>query len=224
MMASKVPSALTSSATERICCRLARSPATTASAPGSLRCVASARWTLRACKTTEWPCSTNSCAAIRPSPSEDPLVDEGLLPSHFQLERLYKEDCICAVARESHFGDRLPLKQYLAASHIVVSPYEGLQTIPDKQLAAVGAKRGSCIRVPYFGVALQCLPGTELVLTLTTGMTSVVKRDRRLRLVKAPRELHAFHLLMAWHPRLNSDPRHVWLRSAMRSTTGALHG
>jgi len=41
---------------------------------GSLRCVASARWTLRACKTTEWPCSTNSCAAIRPSPSEDPVM------------------------------------------------------------------------------------------------------------------------------------------------------
>jgi hypothetical protein len=78
--------------------------------------------------------------------------------------------------------------------------------------------------VPYFGVALQCLPGTELVLTLTGGMTSVIKHDRRLRLVKAPQELHAFHFLMAWHPRLNSDPRHVWLRGAMRSTTGALDG
>jgi DNA-binding transcriptional LysR family regulator len=150
--------------------------------------------------------------------------DEGLLPSHFQLERLYKEDWICAVARESHFGDRLILKQYLAASHIVVSPYEGVQTIPDKQLAALGAKRTSCIRVPYFGVALQCLPGTELVLTLTGGLTSVIKNDRRLRIVKAPQELHAFHFLMAWHPRLNSDPRHVWLRGAMRSTAGALDG
>jgi DNA-binding transcriptional LysR family regulator len=144
--------------------------------------------------------------------------DEGLLPSHFQLERLHKEDWICAVARESHFGDRLPLKQYLAASHIVVSPYEGVQTIPDKQLAAVGAIRSSCIRVPYFGVALQCLPGTELVLTLTSGMTQVIKNDRRLRLVEAPQELHPFHFLMAWHPRANTDPRHVWLREAMRST------
>jgi len=33
--------------------------------------------------------------------------------------------------------------------------------------------------------------------------------------VKAPRELHPFHFLMAWHPRLNTDPRHVWLREAM---------
>ena len=122
------------------------------------------------------------------------------------------------MARASRFGDRLPLKQYLAANHIVVSTYSGVQTIPDKQLAAVGAKRSSCVRVPYFGVALQCLPGTELVLTLTSGMTSVIKSDRRLRLVKAPQELHALHFLMAWHPRLNTDPRHMWLRAAMRST------
>jgi DNA-binding transcriptional LysR family regulator len=145
-------------------------------------------------------------------------IDDGLLPSHFQSERLYKEDWICAVARTSRFGDRLSLKQYLAASHIVVSTYPVVQTIPDKQLAAVGEKRSSCVRVPYFGVALQCLSGTELVLTLTSGMTSVIKNDRRLRLVKAPQELHAFHFLMAWHPRLNTDPRHMWLRAAMRST------
>jgi DNA-binding transcriptional LysR family regulator len=146
-------------------------------------------------------------------------IDDGLLPSHFQSERLYREDWICAVARDSAFGDSLSLKQYLAASHIVVATYAGVQTIPDKQLAAIGAKRNSCIRVPYFGVALQCLVGTKLVLTLTSGMTAAVKADGRIRLVKAPRELQAFHFLMAWHPRLNTDPRHVWLREVLRSTT-----
>jgi DNA-binding transcriptional LysR family regulator len=151
-------------------------------------------------------------------------IDDGLLPSHFQSERLYREDWICAVAHDSRFGDSLSLKQYLAAYHIVVGTYAGAQTIPDKQLAAVGARRNSCIRMPYFGVALQCLPGTELVLTITSGMTSVVKRDRRLRLVKAPQELHAFHFLMAWHPRQNTAPRHVWLREAMRSTIAGLNG
>ena len=151
-------------------------------------------------------------------------IDDGLLPSHLHSEKLYREDFICAVARDSHFGNRLSLKQYLAASHIAVSPLAGVQTIPDKRLAAIGAKRSSWIRVPYFGVALQSLPGTELVLTLTSGMTSVVKGHRKLRLVKAPQELHGFHFLMAWHPRLNTDPRHVWLREAMRSITAALNG
>ena len=108
----------------------------------------------------------------------------------------------------------------LGKTEHVVSTYAGVQTIPDKQMAAVGAKRSSCIRVPYFGVALQCLPRTELVLTLTGGMRSVVRGNRELRLVKAPHELHPFHFLMAWHPRLNTEPGHVWLREAMRSTTG----
>lgn len=149
-------------------------------------------------------------------------IDDGLLPVHFHSERLYREDWICAVARDSSFGERLSLKQYLSASHIVVATYGGVQTIPDKQLAAVGAKRNSSIRVPYFGVALRCLPGSELVLTLTTGMTSAVKRSRDIRLVKAPQELRPFYFLMAWHPRLNSDPPHMWLRQAMRSAAPSL--
>jgi hypothetical protein len=55
-------------------------------------------------------------------------------------------------------------------------------------------------------------------------MNILTKRDRKLRLVKAPQELHGFHFLMAWHPRLNSDPRHLWLREAVRSTTAGLNG
>ena len=151
-------------------------------------------------------------------------IDDGLLPVHFHSEKLYREDWICSVARGSRFGERLSLKQYLAASHIVVASYGGVQTIPDKQLAAVGARRSSSIRVPYFGVALQCLPGTELVLTLTSGMTSAVKRNRDVRLVKAPQELRPFYFLMAWHPRVNSDPPHVWLRQAIRSSAVSLIG
>jgi hypothetical protein len=38
-------------------------------------------------------------------------------------------------------------------------------------------------------------------------------------LVKAPQELRPFWFLMAWHPRLNSDPPHVWLREAVRQVS-----
>jgi DNA-binding transcriptional LysR family regulator len=143
-------------------------------------------------------------------------IDDGLLPSHFSSEELYREDWICAVARQSRYGDRLTLKQYLAAEHLTVTTLPSVQNIPDKQLAALGAKRRSSVRIPYFGAALSCLPGTELVLTLTSGMTQVVNRNSDLRLVKAPPELRPFHFLMVWHPRLTTDPRHTWLREAMR--------
>jgi hypothetical protein len=41
-------------------------------------------------------------------------------------------------------------------------------------------------------VALQCLPGTELMLTLMGGLTSLVKGDRKLRLAKAPQDCMHF--------------------------------
>ena len=145
--------------------------------------------------------------------------DDILLPSHFSSERLYREDWICAVARQSKFAGRLTLKQYLAAEHLIVSPFLSVQNIPDKQLAALGAKRRSFVRMPYFGAALSCLPGTELVLTLTNGMRHMVERNSTLRLVKAPRELRPFHFLMVWHPRLATDARHTWLREAVRQVS-----
>jgi DNA-binding transcriptional LysR family regulator len=146
-------------------------------------------------------------------------IDDGLLPSHFSSERLYREDWICAVARQSKVGDRLTLKQYLAAKHLTVATLPSVQNIPDKQLAALGVKRRSSVRIPYFGAALSCLPGTELVLTLTNGMRQMVERNSTLRVVKAPHELRPFHFLMVWHPRLSADARHTWLREALRQVS-----
>jgi DNA-binding transcriptional LysR family regulator len=146
-------------------------------------------------------------------------IDDGLLPSHFSSERLYREDWICAVSRQSRFGDRLTLKQYLAAEHLIVTTLPSVQNIPDKQLAVLGAKRRSFVRMPYFGAALSCLPGTELVLTLTSGMKQMVERNSTLRLVEAPHELRPFHFLMVWHPRFASDARHTWLREAVRQVS-----
>src|SRR5580700_8630636 len=72
--ASNKPSPFTCSATSRVCAMLVRSPITTASAPGTAANASCPRFSLRACKTTPCPCSTRSCAAIRPSPSEDPVM------------------------------------------------------------------------------------------------------------------------------------------------------
>src|SRR6195256_2304939 len=59
-----------------------------------------------------WPWRSGIAELVDPGQVDLVLhIDDGLLPSHFQSERLYKEDWICAVAPESRFGDRLPLKQ-----------------------------------------------------------------------------------------------------------------
>ena len=77
-------------------------------------------------------------------------------------------------------GKGRPITQFKCASRL--PPMRGCKQFQTSNWRRSVQKRSSCIRVPYFGVALQCLPGTELVLTLTSGMTSAIKNDRRLRL------------------------------------------
>ena len=146
--------------------------------------------------------------------------DDGLLPSHFSSQRLYREEWICAVARHSKFSDRLTLKQYLGLWSMLLHNYSQVcRTSRTSSLPGLGVKRRSSVRMPYFGAALSCLPGTELILTLTNGMREMVERNSTLRLVKAPQELRPFHFLMVWHPRLTTDARHTWLREAMRQVS-----
>ena len=70
-----------------------------------------------------------------------------------QLAQCFTATAACFLSRRDRF-------------HIVVGTYAGVQTIPDKQLAAIGAKRNSRIRVRYYVVALRWLPSTELVASL----------------------------------------------------------
>jgi hypothetical protein len=37
-------------------------------------------------------------------------------------------------------------------------------------------------------------------------------QDRAIRILKAPPEITGFKYLMIWHPRVNTDAAHIWLR------------
>jgi hypothetical protein len=43
-----------------------------------------------------------------------------------------------------------------------------------------------------------------------------------IKILPAPAEMTGFKYLMAWHPRVNTDAAHVWLRSIVRSAANAL--
>lgn len=115
-------------------------------------------------------------------------------------------------AREHRLPKKLTLERYLTEDHIAVSTLDGVQSIPEKRLAAIGRVRQSSIRVPYFGSALECLAGTKLVLTATSAVARAASMREDLRVVEAPAEITGFSFQMVWHPRLTGDPAHGWLR------------
>ncbi|MDR3669845.1 MAG: LysR family transcriptional regulator, partial [Holophaga sp.] len=138
-------------------------------------------------------------------------ADEGPMPAPFRSAVLYEEEFQCIVARESGYPEVLTLDQYLSARHVVVGVLGGQQTIPEKRLAAVGRRRQVALRVPYFSAAMASVAGTDLIAT-TTRRLAEAEHNVSLRAVQPPPELCGFNYLMIWHPRLDTDAAHEWLR------------
>ena len=145
-------------------------------------------------------------------------ADDGNVPTHLCRETIFEEDFVCVVAKKSTYGHTLTLPQYLDAQHIGVTILDGLQTIPDQRLEAIGRKRHVAFRVPYFSVAIQAVAGTELVATIPRRMATLPETlHSELRITKAPKPMGKFKYLMAWHPRMDSDAPHMWLRISLRT-------
>ncbi|QMV18149.1 LysR family transcriptional regulator [Granulicella sp. 5B5] len=150
--------------------------------------------------------------------------DEMLVPRHLQTATLYQERFYCVVWSGSRFAKqkRMSLERYLDAEHIAVSFDDVVQSIPDKRVAAVGRRRRWAMRVPYFGVAMTCVPQTQLVLTVTSSMAQLARANPELRVMEAPVEIAPFSFQAVWHPRLSSDPAHSWLRERLLWASGRL--
>lgn len=152
------------------------------------------------------------------------LADDGVAPSHLAREIIFEVEFVCVVAKESPFKRALTLKQYLAASHIGINIVGGVQTIPEKRLASVGARRHCPMVVPYHEAAMRSVVGTELVVTVPRSIARLEASNPNLRIVKAPPLLGSYKYLMAWHRRMNTDAAHIWLRTIMRGAGKMISG
>ena len=147
-------------------------------------------------------------------------ADDGRVPAHYPREVIFEEEFVCVVAQESAYSRRLTLEQYLRASHVGVTISGGTQTIPEKQLSAAGRQRHCAFRVPYFAMAARSVTGTPLIATIPERLAAYETASQpALKLVGAPKALGAFRYLMAWHPRMNSDAAHGWLRTTLQQVS-----
>jgi DNA-binding transcriptional LysR family regulator len=143
-------------------------------------------------------------------------AEDGHTPSQFLSEEIFEETFACVAAKEARYPRRLTLKQYLAASHIGVSIREGLQTIPEQRLAAIGQQRRCAIQIPYFTAAIRSVAGTNLIATVPRRLAESEAANPAIKILDPPDAMGSFQYLMAWHPRMNTDAAHAWLRSTIR--------
>ncbi|GAA5056580.1 DNA-binding transcriptional LysR family regulator [Thermocatellispora tengchongensis] len=144
-------------------------------------------------------------------------------PKQLRWEVLFEEDLVCVVSADHPVtGYRMSLADFLSFPHVVVVIFGEEQTVVEQRLAQLGHRRPSGLRVPYFSAAVTALPGTSLVATLPRRLAERYDADAGLRLLEMPAEFSPFLYGMAWHPRVDGDPAHGWLREIARQAGRAL--
>lgn len=133
-------------------------------------------------------------------------------------------DRFVGVVRAGHplTRDKITPKRYAAAAHVQISR-RGLETgALDEALEALGLSRNIAVTVGGFAPAIALARDTDLVASVPE------KHTRRLfeGMVKfdLPMPVREFTVSLLWHPRLDADPAHRWLRELILSECGEANG
>jgi DNA-binding transcriptional LysR family regulator len=143
-------------------------------------------------------------------------ADHDTATVHLSKEIIFEADFVCVVSRKSKFARAITLKQYLAAEHVGVDIVGGVQTHPDNHLAAIGEKRRCPLVVAQHTVAMRMAAVTEMIATVPRRMAVLEASNKTTRILEAPAVLGSFKYAMIWHPRMQTDAAHLWLRSIIR--------
>lgn len=125
-------------------------------------------------------------------------------------------DRFIGVVRTGHplsQGEITPAR-YAAGGHIYVSR-RGLDKGPiDEALKSLGLARQVVTIVAGFSTALALARATDLIVSVPERHTASLRHG--MHSFPLPLALPTFTVAMLWHPRMDADPAHRWLRGCLR--------
>jgi DNA-binding transcriptional LysR family regulator len=170
------------------------------------------------------PVSDHSFAEVEQGRAD--LVFSGVVaPPALRWETLFEEEFACLMSCDHPVtGDRLTMDDFIAYPHVVVKFLTEGQAMVERRLDEYGLRRPVGLRVPYFSAAATAVPGTELIATLPRHAVLPYADNSAYRVAAPPEELPPFPYGIAWHPRVDGDPAHQWLRRVVRETATQVIG
>jgi DNA-binding transcriptional LysR family regulator len=83
-----------------------------------------------------------------------------------------------------------------------------------------GLSRTVARAVPYFWVALQLAASTDYALTISERIARRHEEALGLRVLEVPLTLRPYALSLVWHPRVDGDAGHRFLRDVFLRASG----
>lgn len=165
------------------------------------------------------------CFMQKPDKDSTPLRDGSVdLETGVVGPEASPELCTQALFRDRFIGvvraghslaqDEITTTRYAGAGHIFVSRRGIDKGAVDEALKSVGFTRQVVTIVNGFSTALALARATDLIATVPERHTGSL-RDGMLSF-SLPVGLPSFTVAMLWHPRMNADSVHRWLRACLR--------
>jgi DNA-binding transcriptional LysR family regulator len=128
------------------------------------------------------------------------------------------------LAREDHpifEGDITP-ERFCAYDQIEVAQHSAGATEIDERFAKLGLKRQIVLTIPTYLVARPPLLNSDFVMTVPETLTGrLAALFPGTRAFAIPVALEPFAVIQAWHPRVDKDAAHAWLRTTIFETCRA---
>lgn len=144
-----------------------------------------------------------------------------------RLQALFRDHFI-GVVRAGHpllYGPAVTAKQYASYGHVVASRRGRAHGPVDDALAELGLARKVVSVVPGFPAALAVAMASDLIALLPASYLPAPpaggKAGQAFGTFELPVPTQVITISQMWHPRLETDPAHRWLRQLVRRTCGA---
>jgi DNA-binding transcriptional LysR family regulator len=114
---------------------------------------------------------------------------------------------------------RITPARYAAGRHVLVSR-RGLDRGPiDEALKPLGLEREIATIVGGFAAALALARATDLIASVPERHSATLRAGMRSFALPVP--VPEITVSLLWHPRLDADPAHRWLRDCVRAVCAA---
>ena len=122
-------------------------------------------------------------------------------------------DRFVGVVRPGHklLKGRMSPERYASARHVLIERRGLRVAMVDEALERMGLARNAVATVGGFGTAIALARTSDVVATVPEKHTAGLCEG--VRCFKLPVQVEAFTISLFWHPRLEADPAHRWLRA-----------